>query len=196
MKISDIKSLTLNSLADLSDRELKAAIKSSRDAINKRINRMEQAGLVSPTAERYRETGTKGVAGMSREELEEELKRQIGVIKSPEGSLKVYKTIMERTQKKLERQGVQASTEDVEQAYRLWERASEKGYVTDEYKYEFYNLINEYQNKLRKKKVKRMPSLKRLADMAYRRAKQEQEQRGKGAVKRNGLSAYIPTGEG
>lgn len=195
MKISDIKALTLNSLADLSDRELKSAIKSARDAINKRINRMEQAGLISPTAEQYRAKGTQGVKGLSREELEEELKRQIGVIKSPEGSLKVYQTIMERTQKKLERQGVQASTEDVEQAYRLWERASEQGYVMDDVKYNFYNLVTEYQRKIASGKVKRMPSLKRLADMAYRRAKQDQEQRGKGAVKRNGMSAYIPTGE-
>lgn len=196
MKISDIKALTLNALSDLSDRELKAAIKSSRDAINKRINRMEQAGLVSPAAEQYREKGTKGVAGLTREELEEELKRQIGFIKAPEGSLKVYKLIMDRTQKKLERQGVQTSTEDVEQAYRLWEKASEKGYVMDDVKYNFYNLVTEYQRKIASGKVKRMPSLKRLADMAYRRAKQEQEQRGKGAVKRNGMSAYIPTGEG
>ena len=195
MKISDIKSLTLNSLADLSDRELKAAIKSARDAINKRINRMEQAGLVSPTAEQYRTQGTKGVAGLSREELEEELKRQIGVIKSPEGSLKVYKTIMDRTQKKLERQGIQASTEEVEDAYRRWERAVEKGYVTEDVKYEFYNLVNEYQKKIAAGKVKRMPSLKRLADTAYRRSQQGMETRGKGAVKRNGLSAYIPTGE-
>lgn len=125
--IKDIMDIDMDTFNQLSERDLRQLTTRLASAANKRIKRMEKAGIMSPAYDRIQESGGKiSVKDKTFNQLRHEFGRAKGFLQSKTSSLSGWKKTKQTVIKAFKGMGVDIPEQSYDDVFRTYEKLKER----------------------------------------------------------------------
>ena len=174
LSINDIMNMDIRQFNKLTEPELKKVVGRLASASNKRIRRMESAGIETPALRKaYKTGGAFSVKDKKLNQLRNEFVRAKSFLQSPTSSVKAYKEVQNKTIEGLKKQGIDVDREIRESMTQGMTKKEKQAYIKSiGGKKEFNKRVREQINKKLSEIFKAYGQLKDLSpNVAQRRLK-------------------------
>lgn len=130
LSINDIMSMDIRDFNKLSESDLRKVTGRLVSAGNKRMRRMESAGIESPSLRRAKKSGGAfSVKDKNLNQLRSEFMRAKAFLQSPTSSIKGYKEVQKKTIEGLKKQGIDVKKEVIDSLTQGMTEKEEKSYI-------------------------------------------------------------------
>lgn len=119
--VNDLLRLDIKDIDLLSESDLRQVVSRLADAGNKRIKRLDDAGIYSAPAERVKRSGKFSTKGLSKVELRNELKRVRAFLRTEMSTVKGYRKAEKEIFQRLQKGGVPVDRKSFSEFWKAFE---------------------------------------------------------------------------
>lgn len=125
MTTSELLNLSSVEISKLKKPQLRKIVQTLASTSNKRLKRLQQKGISTPSSRYANKIGKFSTKGKNINQLRAEYIREKNFLQSKTSTIKGYKQFKKEVQKNLAEKGINISSDNLEQMFRIYEKLKE-----------------------------------------------------------------------